>query len=106
MRTIALEEHFVTADLARYGASTRHRPAGHLGAGYRQLLDITGERLAMMDTAGLDVAVLSLNSPGIQADPTQGRGRRRRRGQRLPGRGDRGPPRPLLRLRRAPAARR
>jgi 2,3-dihydroxybenzoate decarboxylase len=35
----------------------------------RKLLDVTGERLA---AAGLDVQVLSLNSPGIQAesDPT------------------------------------
>ena len=70
MRTIALEEHFVTADLARYGASSATiAPPDIWARASRQLLDITGERVAMMDAAGLDLAVLSLNSPGIQAEP-------------------------------------
>jgi 2,3-dihydroxybenzoate decarboxylase len=70
MRTIALEEHFVTADLAAYGASSATiAPPDIWARASRQLLDITGERVATMDAAGLDMAVLSLNSPGIQAEP-------------------------------------
>ncbi|MGW5639910.1 hypothetical protein [Streptomyces sp. NPDC003832] len=69
MRTIGLEEHFVTPELVGYGAGSasiaqpdRWREAS------RRMLDLTGERLAEMDAAGLDVQVLSLNSPGIQAE--------------------------------------
>jgi 2,3-dihydroxybenzoate decarboxylase len=70
MRTIALEEHFVTSDLAAYGASSATiAPPDIWARASRQLLDITGERVALMDAAGLDLAVLSLNSPGIQAEP-------------------------------------
>jgi len=69
MRKIALEEHFVTDELAGYGASTATiaQPAVWREAS-RRLVDLTGERLAQMDSAGVDVAVLSLNSPGIQAE--------------------------------------
>ncbi|MET9252710.1 amidohydrolase family protein [Streptomyces sp. NPDC003717] len=70
MRTIGLEEHFVTPELVEYGAGSasiaqpeRWREAS------RRLLDLTGERLAEMDAAGLDLQVLSLNAPGIQAEP-------------------------------------
>ena len=70
MRTIALEEHFVTPDLAAYGASSATiAPPDIWERASRRLLDITGERMAMMDAAGVDLAVLSLNSPGIQAEP-------------------------------------
>jgi 2,3-dihydroxybenzoate decarboxylase len=74
MRKIGLEEHFVTDELARYGASTstvaqpeRWREAS------RRLADLVEERLPEMDAAGLDLAVLSLNSPGIQAEPDAAR---------------------------------
>ncbi|ROR46374.1 amidohydrolase family protein [Kitasatospora cineracea] len=69
MRTIGLEEHFVTPELADYGASSASiiQPEKWREAS-RRLLDLTGERLAEMDAAGLDVQVLSLNSPGIQAE--------------------------------------
>jgi 2,3-dihydroxybenzoate decarboxylase len=69
MRTIGLEEHFVTAELAAYGAGTAAiaQPQVWQEAS-RRLLDLTGERVAVMDAAGLDVQVLSLNSPGIQAE--------------------------------------
>jgi len=69
MRTIGLEEHFVTPDLVGYGAGTASiaQPAAWAAAS-RRLLDLTGERLAGMDAAGLDMQVLSLNSPGIQAE--------------------------------------
>jgi 2,3-dihydroxybenzoate decarboxylase len=69
MRVIALEEHFVTAELAAYGATTAAiaQPAAWRKAS-RRLADLTAERLPAMDAAGVDVAVLSLNSPGIQAE--------------------------------------
>ena len=70
MRTIALEEHFVTAELAGYGASTSTIAQPHVWAeASRRLADLAEERLPAMDAAGVDVAVLSLNSPGIQAEP-------------------------------------
>ena len=70
MRTIGLEEHFVTPELAGYGAGTATIAQPHVwAAASRRLLDLTGERLAGMDAAGLDLQVLSLNSPGIQAEP-------------------------------------
>ena len=70
MRKIALEEHFVTPDLAGYGASTSSIAQPHVWAdASRRLLDFTQERLPQMDASGLDVQVLSLNSPGIQAEP-------------------------------------
>jgi 2,3-dihydroxybenzoate decarboxylase len=70
MRTIGLEEHFVTPALAAYGAGSASiaQPAVWAEAS-RRLLDLGAERLAGMDAAGLDVQVLSLNSPGIQAEP-------------------------------------
>lgn len=70
MRTIGLEEHFVSPELAAYGAGTAKLAQPQVWAeASRRLLDLTGERLEIMDAAGLDVQVLSLNSPGIQAEP-------------------------------------
>jgi 2,3-dihydroxybenzoate decarboxylase len=73
MRTIGLEEHFITPELASYAAPAAAiaQPAVWKEAS-RRLLDFTGERLAGMDAAGLDVQVLSLMAPGIQAvsDPS------------------------------------
>ena len=70
MRTIGLEEHFVTPELAAYGAGTATLAQPHVWEqASRRLLDLTGERVELMDAAGLDVQVLSLNSPGIQAEP-------------------------------------
>jgi 2,3-dihydroxybenzoate decarboxylase len=69
MRTIGLEEHFVTPELAAYGAGTAAIAQPHVWQeASRRLLDVTGERIEVMDAAGLDVQVLSLNSPGIQAE--------------------------------------
>lgn len=70
IRTIGLEEHFVTPELEGYGAGTATiAQPGMWAEASRRLLDLTGERLAAMDAAGLDMQVLSLNSPGIQAEP-------------------------------------
>lgn len=69
MRTIALEEHFVTPGLAAYGAGTAAiAQPGAWREASRRLADLTEERLPAMDEAGVDVAVLSLNAPGIQAE--------------------------------------
>lgn len=71
MRTIGLEEHFVTADVLegwRRLEPQWQNPA-RLSAGddiARRLTDLDGERLAAMADTGLDVQVLSLTSPGIQ----------------------------------------
>ena len=75
MRIVALEEHFVTPDVVK---AWRALPAGRMeisgGAGddpiSRRLRDLGDERIAAMDDQGVDVQVLSLNSPGVQSlDP-------------------------------------
>lgn len=69
MKYIGIEEHFVTPDLVGYGGSSASiaQPQAWAKAS-RQLLDLFDERLVEMDKARLDVQVLSLNSPGIQAE--------------------------------------
>jgi predicted TIM-barrel fold metal-dependent hydrolase len=74
MRVIAVEEHFVTpAFVAGPGkVSTEHfrtsRPGG--AAIIDKLSDVGDKRVAEMDAAGIDMQVLSLNSPGVeQAEP-------------------------------------
>jgi 2,3-dihydroxybenzoate decarboxylase len=69
MRTIALEEHFTTPELAAYAAGTASIAQPGIWAEAVQLLvDRAAERLPAMDAAGVDVQVLSLNAPGIQAE--------------------------------------
>jgi 2,3-dihydroxybenzoate decarboxylase len=69
MKTIALEEHFVIPELAGYGTSTA---ASHNPAAWQHMLDLLSDflekRIPTMDQGGLDMQVLSLNSPGIQAE--------------------------------------
>src|SRR5438128_1092007 len=74
MRVIALEEHVATPLYAEKIAATRRRTTslgdrsqklGHdISA---ELLDIGASRLKYMDAAGIDVQVLSLTMPGVQA---------------------------------------
>ena len=74
MRIIGLEEHFVTPELVGYGASTASiLDSRAWERASRRLLDLTDQRIPEMDAAGLDMAVLSLNAPGIQAEPDASR---------------------------------
>lgn len=70
MRTITLEEHFISPGfLAGPGKdfTERVRNSGPRGAKiYEQLRDIDAGRIAEMDAAGIDMQVLSLNSPGVE----------------------------------------
>jgi|SRR4051794_10414833 len=69
VRTIALEEHFTTPELAAYGAGTASiAQPGVWAEALRMLQDVSADRLSLMDKAGLDVQVLSLNAPGIQTE--------------------------------------
>jgi len=69
VRTIALEEHFTTKESAAYAAGIASiAQPGVWAEALRLLLDVTAERLSAMDEASLDVQVLSLNAPGIQAE--------------------------------------
>ena len=70
MRTITIEEHFVSPGfLAGPGKEftevlRRRGPRGEKI--YEQLQDIGDERIAEMDAAGIDMQVLSLNAPGVE----------------------------------------
>lgn len=71
MRTITLEEHFVTpAFLNGPGREFRENLLKSDGARgiriFEQLGDIGAKRLAEMDAAGIDMQVLSLNYPGTE----------------------------------------
>src|SRR5512146_3010895 len=66
MRTIALEEHFWTDELAQApGTGTLARPGGALLD--KALRDIGAARIADKDAAGTDVQVLSHAQPAAQA---------------------------------------
>lgn len=74
MRTIAVEEHFVTpAFVAGPGKlSTERFRTGRPGgvAIIEKLSDVGDKRVAEMDAAGIDMQVLSLNSPGVEQSET------------------------------------
>jgi 2,3-dihydroxybenzoate decarboxylase len=62
---IAFEEHFAIADTLEQTRSF----AGDSDTWddfTRQILDLDGERLGHMDDAGIELAILSLNAPGVQ----------------------------------------
>jgi len=75
MRVYALEEHFLTAEVAE--AWKRHDPQlaepmlqrALAGDVTPALLDVGEGRIAAMDDAGIDTAVLSLTTPGLQNLP-------------------------------------
>ncbi|QRP48702.1 amidohydrolase family protein [Amycolatopsis sp. FDAARGOS 1241] len=69
VRKVALEKHFGTSDpdiveQPREHFTERTRPPHR-----RQPLDVQGERLRLMDEAGIELVVLSLLAPGIQGLP-------------------------------------
>lgn len=62
---IALEEHFVLAENIETSYAVRD-----LAPGTRhKILDLGGGRIAEMDRGGLDICILSLTAPGVQAVP-------------------------------------
>ncbi len=72
MKTIALEEHFVTPKIVEAAAAhDPNDPSGNFKPPFKdQLLDLGAARLADMDAAGIDVQVLSLPGSGLEAlDP-------------------------------------
>lgn len=68
MKTITLEEHFATPGfLNGPGRSIIERAAGNrMGRILEQVREVGEARIAEMDAAGIDVQVLSLNSPGVE----------------------------------------
>ena len=74
MRTITLEEHYMSPSFARgpgAGVLRMVESIGMTGVPER-IIDVGAGRIAAMDAAGIDVQVLSLNAPGVeQLDPQE-----------------------------------
>ncbi len=76
LRTITLEEHFATPEFMqgpghemseRVRSTKGQSPQTFINTHLiEQLLDLDGLRIADMDVAGIDMQVLSLNSPGVE----------------------------------------
>ena len=72
MKIVALEEHFVTAEVldawGRLDGDERDMAVGQTTPPdiQRRLLDCGDERVRMMDESGVDVQVLSITTPGVQ----------------------------------------
>jgi hypothetical protein len=75
MRVIALEEHYATqrfidgpgsSFLNRMSSAGGEQFAGGASGLLERLADLADGRIAAMDAAGVDVAVLSLTSPGLE----------------------------------------
>ncbi|CAM3333597.1 amidohydrolase [Mycobacterium intermedium] len=62
MRTIALEEHYATTQFLSGPGDWLHERPGLA----EQLAELGDARIAAMDDAGVDVAVLSLAAPGVE----------------------------------------
>ncbi len=69
IRKIALEEHFTTAALAEKHVARPTRNESLFLDIERRLADFDQLRLETMDKAGIDLAVLSVTTPGVQAEP-------------------------------------
>jgi len=75
MKIVALQEHFATTEVMqgwkfvdlRWG-DLALKPSTE-GEGARRLLDLGAERLDAMNEAGIDIAVLSLTTPGVNSFP-------------------------------------
>src|SRR5271156_3166474 len=70
MRTITLEEHFVSPGFLDGPGKELKEKAQRFGARaanlVEQLTDLGDKRIAEMDAAGIDMQVLSLTSPGVE----------------------------------------
>ncbi|MCV7180203.1 amidohydrolase family protein [Mycolicibacterium sphagni] len=62
MKTIGLEEHFLTTDLLEHLPQQATMPRDL----QRRLIELDDHRLTAMDATGLDVQVLSVSTPGVQ----------------------------------------
>jgi len=76
MRTITLEEHFASPAFLKGPGRRLAEEAGKaespMAKVFEQLVDLGDKRIAQMDAAGIDVQVLSLNSPGTeQLEPAE-----------------------------------
>src|SRR5678816_1606133 len=68
-RVIAIEEHYMDPELAKFNAGMAGLRASSIG---RKLADVTDERIKEMDKGGIDVQVLSQSGSGTQnMDPKQ-----------------------------------
>ena len=67
MRTITLEEHFVTSSFVKATEDPRHGVPAAIAQLRPKLLDLGAGRIAAMDEAGIDFQVLSLASMGMDA---------------------------------------
>jgi 2,3-dihydroxybenzoate decarboxylase len=67
-RKIALEEHFTTPALAKRYVARPTRSDKLFADIERRLADFDELRLETMDKAGIDLAVLSVTTPGVQAE--------------------------------------
>ena len=67
LNKIALEEHFATEQTL--GDSQEYFFADRWEESKRRLLDIEERRLRLMDAAGIELTIVSLNAPAIQAIP-------------------------------------
>ncbi|WP_337024745.1 MULTISPECIES: amidohydrolase family protein [unclassified Pantoea] len=70
MKIIAIEEHYMTTEIqlaweAMNLAASDPSVAIHAGELQRRLLDLSDERLGLMDETGIDVQVLSLTTPAL-----------------------------------------
>lgn len=73
MRTIALEEHYVTPAFLKgpgRDLEERAKTAGLAVGLVEDLLDLGVKRIAKMDEAGVDVQVVSLTAPGVERSET------------------------------------
>jgi len=64
---IAVEEHFAVGETT--AKTARYPTKGYWADLRRRLTELHDERLAAMDRAGIEIAVLSLNSPAVQGVP-------------------------------------
>jgi predicted TIM-barrel fold metal-dependent hydrolase len=67
MRTITLEEHFVTESFVKATETPGHSLPAPIAQLRPKLLDLGAGRIAAMDEAGIDFQVLSLASMGLDA---------------------------------------